>query len=60
MRKLISDITSVQINDDLAQCLLYVVPIPIRKYKKSIVPYLLNAAKGLIPFILEKNTNPSK
>lgn len=42
-------ITSAKIEGYPAQCLLQAVPIPIKTYKKSVVPHLLNAAKGLIP-----------
>ncbi|CAH2247411.1 Hypothetical predicted protein [Pelobates cultripes] len=39
--------------------LLHLTPLPLATYKKTITPYLINAARSLIPAFWKKTATPS-
>lgn len=47
--QLIKEITKRQILEDPWMCLLHGTESSIKPYKESVIPHLINAAKGLIP-----------
>lgn len=59
VRMISQKFTDYPMNDNPAFILLHVSSIPPKKYKKSIIRHLLNAAKSCIPLLWKKTLPPT-
>ena len=56
----IKELTSVEVGEDPALCLLHLTRGSIRKYRKSLIAHLLNAAKACIPAMWRQTCPPTR
>lgn len=56
----IQSLTSVELKDNSAACLLHLTERPIRKYKKTLTMQLLNAARACVLALWQQSPPPTK
>lgn len=59
IRQIISKVTNEEVDDDPWSCLFHVNTKKGKKYKNSLIPQLLNAAKGIIPKKWRETASPT-